>query len=160
MRYLSEKFDKWNLIPKDLKARTQVNALLDEHHNSTRQGAARIFWMEFMSPQMGKEIPTPLLKDAQSTLRQALKRLESRLSDTNAYLAGNKLTFADMLSYSELKQLDLVAYDFSPYPAVSKWMKLMSEVPNHDKVFDVLDKLVAISAKKKAAAAAASKAKL
>lgn len=157
VRYLSEKYGKWNLVPKDLKARTTMNAVLDEHHGTTRFGAARVFWFDYLMTQMGTSNATTavLSKDAHTALRQALKRLESRLSETKAYLAGESVTFADMLSYSELKQLDLLAYDFSAYPALASWMKLMSGLPNHDQVFNVLGKLVAISNRKRAEAAKA-----
>lgn len=157
MRYLSEKYGKWNLVPKDLKARTVMNAILDEHHNTTRLGAARVFWFDYLTPAMSNGAPLKphqvvLSKDARTALQQALTNIEARLTESNAYLTGNSITFADMLSYSELKQLDLVPFDFSPFPAVVQWMKLMSKVPNHDKVFDVLEKLVAVASKKRAEA--------
>lgn len=134
-----------------------MNAVLDEHHNTTRLGAARVFWFDYLTPAMSNgAAPKPhqvvLSKDAHTALRQALSNLEARLTDSNAYLTGNSVTFADMLSYSELKQLDLVPFDFSSYPAVVQWMKLMAKIPNHDKVFDVLEKLVAVASKRRAEA--------
>lgn len=58
-----------------------------------------------------------------------------------SHIAGNKLTMADLLTFSELKELDLIKFDFSTYPHVHKWMQSMKSVPHYDEVFSVLDKL-------------------
>lgn len=147
---MAEKNQIWGLYPKDLLQRTKVNALLDDYHSTLRIGAARIFWFEFMLPALGKQVDAALKKDAHVLLRTALKTLERRLSQTEAFLNGKSLTFADMLYYSELKQLDVVPYDFSSFPSITRWMATMSKLPNHDEVFVVISKLAASAAKKRA----------
>lgn len=90
-----------------------------------------------------------LLKHYHGILKAALKTIEATLTK-NKFLAG-ELSFADMLVYSELRELDVIPYNFSPYPHISAWMKEMAKLPYHDEVFDVLEKLVASAAKKRAA---------
>jgi glutathione S-transferase len=149
VRYLADKYGGSNWIPKDLQQRARVDALLDDHHNSLRQGASRIFWFEFMMPTLNMPVNPVIHKHFTGVLKGALKGLETIFSKEK-YLAG-ELSFADMMVYSELRQLELTSFDLSPWPNVCAWMKLMTQVPHHDAVFDVLEKLKASAAKKKAA---------
>lgn len=152
VRYLAEKYGSSTLVPKDLKKRAKMNAILDWHHNNLRFGAARTFWYDFMAPNMGTTIDPALKKEAARILRLSIKFLEDTLSGS-AYLAGDELTFADLFVYSELRQLDLVQFDFGQYKAISAWMAKLRKVPNHESVFDVLEKVKAAAAKKRAASA-------
>lgn len=147
VRYLAEKNEIWGLYPKDLLQRTRVNALIDEYHSTLKIGVSRTFWFEYMYPALGKTVDGALKKDANFTLRTALKALETRLSSTKSFLDGKLLSFADMLYYSELKQLDLVAFDFSSYASITRWMSDMTKLPNHDDMLVIISKLSASASK-------------
>jgi len=151
VRYLSDKYGSSKLIPKDLQKRAKVDAVLDDHHNNLRQGASRIFWFDFMNPALNIPTDANVRKHFLNVLKHSLKVINGTLVK-QAFMAGDEMTFADMLVYSEIKQLELTDFDFSAYPAVVTWMQVMSKVPHHEEVFDVLEKLKAAAAKKRAAA--------
>lgn len=161
VRYLSEKYgssSQW--IPKDLKKRAQVNAMLDYYHSSLRICAARTFWYGFMAPVTGMKVDPALAKDTSAMLRAALKFINSQLSKTR-FVANDELSFADIIIYCEIRQLDLVNYDYSPYPALVAWMDVLAKLPHHNEVHDVLFKLkTSVAAKQKGAASSPSSAKL
>lgn len=138
-------------MPKDLQKRAKVDAVLDDHHNNLRQGASRIFWMDFMNPALNIPTDANVRKWFLGVLKQALK-FNNGVLVKQAFLAGSEMTFADILVYSEIKQLELTDFDLKAFPAIVAWMEVMSKVPHHNEVFDVLDKLNAASKKKKAAA--------
>jgi glutathione S-transferase len=152
VRYLHDKYGS-RLIPKDLQKRARTDVAMDNYHNNLRIGAARTFWFGFMAPNIGMKVDPALQKDAHGILRSSLKTLDATLS-SQKYLARDEITFVDMLVYSEIRQLDLVDYDLSPFTSLVAWMGLMTKVPHHDEVFDVLVKLKEASDKRKAAAKA------
>lgn len=60
-------------------------------------------------------------------------------------MAGNNLTIADFSILASVTFLEVIDYDFSPYPAVAGWLKkLKSELSFYDEINkEALDKAIA-----------------
>jgi len=151
VRYLADKYGGSALMPKDVQKRAKVDAVLDDHHNNLRQGASRMFWFDFMNPALNIPTDANVRKWFLNVLKHSLKVVNGVLVK-QSYMAGDNMTFADMLVYSEIKQLELIDFDFSPYSAIAAWMQVMAKVPHHAEVFDILEKLNVAAKKRKAAA--------
>lgn len=58
-------------------------------------------------------------------------------------MASSKLpTIADLPVFSDLEQLEMVRYDFSPYPHVQVWRERMRALPSYDEVHAPLHKVL------------------
>ena len=64
-----------------------------------------------------------------SNIKKSLDAIERWLSQ-NTYLAGDKITIADVSCACELIQGMFIEYDFSKWPKTSKWLNhMIYEVP-------------------------------
>jgi len=145
LRYLADKYnveDHW--YPKDLVQRAKVNEYLDWHHSNLRFGASRTAFMNFLGPRMGlKEFPKELKEDAAKGLKSALNSFEKYWLGNTKYISLNEISIADLSAYCELKQLDVVKYDFSAFPNISEWMKRMELLPGCADINLVINKVAA-----------------
>ncbi|CRL07091.1 CLUMA_CG020090, isoform A [Clunio marinus] len=120
MQYLVEKCGKDDsLYPKDLKTRAIVDQRLFFDIGTLYTHVLKSFFYWF---------------DKKPEDPQDLKRLERALIVLNTFLEGNNyvaetktFTIADISIYSSLLTIPNPNYDFSPYPNVKKWLKLMEE---------------------------------
>ena len=106
-RYLADKgLFSAELYPKDLLNRARIDEFLSWHHLTLRAGCGYYFRRAWLMPLNGlADKPTPE-HDAKliSKMEEQLELLEKIwLKDTN-FLAGQKLTAADLFGASEIEQ--------------------------------------------------------
>jgi glutathione S-transferase len=58
-----------------------------------------------------------------------LTLLDERMIGDNAFVCGNQITLADYLGSALITLGELVAFDFSPYPNVRRWLARMKAQP-------------------------------
>lgn len=77
-------------------------------------------------------------------MRNSLKTIEDVFLGDKRYLNGDLISIADLSAASEIYQLVVVKFDFSPYPKIQAWMKRMLEIKEfedgHSKFLDVVKK--------------------
>ena len=131
---------------------TKVNMYLNYHNSTLRSGIAGYVFDAFVGPSafMLPKKDEQTLKALEKKAHRVLKALDIYWLKDGPYLCGQaKITFADLLCYSELMQLLLLAPTMvnslaeseimKPYPNISKWLSIMHEIPHHAKVFEMLD---------------------
>jgi len=144
MRYLKEKYnaaDHW--YPKKLEDRIKVDQYLDWHHLNMRAGAAGYFQCKYLLPTMGRTVSENRLKATEKQLASALKSLNDIFLGSSPYIAGNKISIADLSCYCELKQLEGLQYDMSAYTNVTQWKKKLEALPHYDTTHLVYNKFAA-----------------
>lgn len=104
-RYITKKFpvdDFW--YPKDLKARARVDEYLCWTHNNIRLRVGLAFFTKFRDPLItGKPAKLEVTEKYDKELQKCLNDFE-RLWTGNVFIAGDKLTFADVLASCDLEQ--------------------------------------------------------
>ena len=119
--------------------------------SNLRRGAAGVFFQAFLVPMRGLEVNVEMKKDAERILTLSLKvrifclifllhlyllifqAMEMDLQTSN-FLVGNDPTIADLSAECELSQLEVLSYDFSPYPMVSAWRARVASLPHYEEV--------------------------
>ncbi|EWS75951.1 glutathione S-transferase, amine-terminal domain protein (macronuclear) [Tetrahymena thermophila SB210] len=115
--------------PKDIKERALVDQYLDWHHTNIRNAGMYIF-NYFVLPSLG--IQSKQNKETIYKLFiQSLKMIDTIFLADKPYIASKeKATIADLSCYCEITQVNLIDFDFSPYPNILKWMqRLTAEYP-------------------------------
>lgn len=116
-----------DLYPADVKKRGLVDRHLHWYHINIRAGG-QLFKKTLFDPIKGIAVPPESLEETKTTLRQSLEQMEGWLG-TQAYMAGETLTIADLATHAYCVQVRAIGYDFAPYPRVIAWMDLINALP-------------------------------
>lgn len=125
-RYLASK-SKATLYPSDLQSRAIVDQWIDYSSQHVMIALSRIMFNTYFYKFAGIEKDERSLQDGHKFIAQYLPVVEQQLSQHN-YLAGDKMTLADIAMLAALDTCELAEVDLSPYSHLNKWRKkLMSE---------------------------------
>ena len=143
--YLCNKHGWTDVYPDEPKLRARVDWYLNFHHRNVRDAS-----LGLVAPKIRKDlnIPEAFQESAKSTLTRALQALEQGWLADSKYLAGDKLSIADMAAYVEIGQLQPCftnVYDFAAFPNVRRWLADMQSIKAHDDAHVVLTELGDIS---------------
>ncbi|GAB6026241.1 Glutathione S-transferase [Chamberlinius hualienensis] len=130
MTYLVDTYAKGsaqNLYPKDVHERAKVDNILHFDNGSLWAAIRRAFF----GPLLFSE-PAPA--GAIENFRDKLETLENILT-LNQYVAGDKLTLADISIVCSLTIPEACDFGFGIYPRIKKWnAKVISELPFYEEV--------------------------
>eukprot|EP00516_Mucochytrium_quahogii_P013551 CAMPEP_0203800766 /NCGR_PEP_ID=MMETSP0100_2-20121128/10789_1 /ASSEMBLY_ACC=CAM_ASM_000210 /TAXON_ID=96639 /ORGANISM=" , Strain NY0313808BC1" /LENGTH=225 /DNA_ID=CAMNT_0050707065 /DNA_START=46 /DNA_END=720 /DNA_ORIENTATION=+ len=148
LTYIAAKHGMKDLYPTDFAQRAVVDQWLHWHH-----GNSRTFTMALFAPVIRPdlELSEQAIQDNKKRVAATAKLLEKQLEKTQ-YLCGDHLTLADIAVYEDIGQCqphfcDL--FDFSPYPALQRWMATFEKLPSFEETHKVLAKLGKIFKKQK-----------
>ncbi|XP_026885810.2 glutathione S-transferase theta-1b [Electrophorus electricus] len=124
MMYLAEKYhtpDHW--YPAELQKRARVNEYLSWQHNVMRTYGSKVFWLKFMIPKIMKiEVPKEKMDAALEDLDGSLKLLEEKFLQDRPFIAGNKISLADLVAIVEVMQPVGAGLDvFEGRPKLRAW---------------------------------------
>ncbi|XP_060791623.1 glutathione S-transferase theta-1b [Neoarius graeffei] len=124
LQYLVEKYgtpDHW--YPADVQKRAQVNEYLSWQHTAMRFHGSRMFWLKLMIPKvLGVEVPKEKMDDATEDLNNSLKLLEEKFLQDRAFIAGEKISLADLVAIVEIMQPVGVGFSvFDERPKLRAW---------------------------------------
>lgn len=126
LTYLGEGTD---FVPQDKVERAIMMQWLffeqNAHHPSI--GEAR-FWMSLVPG--GRELKRDLIDDWMERAERALSRMETQLAAT-AYIAGHRLTLADLALYANTHLAHEADIDLALFPAVRDWVARIAALPGH-----------------------------
>ncbi|XP_054711354.1 uncharacterized protein LOC129220945 [Uloborus diversus] len=128
MMYLIRKYAPESpLYPTDLKERAIVDQTLNYDLGTLFRSIA-----DFLFPQIFFCQPSNPKKEGK--FMEAVSFLEEYLKSTS-YSAADYLTIADYTIYANLSMMELINFDFSPYPRVVAYMnKMKSEIPLDEEI--------------------------
>ena len=66
--------------------------------------------------------------DLQAQIESTLRELEATVS-SQKYVADDKLSLADISAITTVTMLELINFDFSKFPAIQTWIKLIKSLP-------------------------------
>eukprot|EP01121_Diplochlamys_sp_Union-15-3_P007579 TRINITY_DN1941_c0_g2_i1.p1 TRINITY_DN1941_c0_g2~~TRINITY_DN1941_c0_g2_i1.p1 ORF type:complete len:226 (-),score=21.85 TRINITY_DN1941_c0_g2_i1:92-769(-) len=144
LRYLKCKYntpDHW--YPSNLNERVKIDQYLDWHHLGFRAFASSYFQAKYLFPKFGKTTSEARVNALKRETEVALKALNDVFMGSTPYINSDKVSIADLSCYCELKQLETVHFDLSPYPKILEWRKRIESLPYYDKVHVVFNKVLA-----------------
>lgn len=126
LMYLGEGTD---FVPQDKVERAVMMQWLffeqNAHHPSI--GEAR-FWMSLVPG--GRELKRDLIDDWMERAEAALSRMETQLA-TTPFIAGHRLTLADIALYANTHLAHEADLDLDLFPAVRDWAGRIATLPGH-----------------------------
>lgn len=107
LRYLDEtQRGSDSLYPKDAKQRARIDEYLEWQHLNTRAGCSGFFREQFILPLLtGKPSDENQLNWIKKMRDGALKKIETVWLTDSAFIAGDKLTAADLFAATEIEQI-------------------------------------------------------
>ncbi|XP_017290888.1 glutathione S-transferase theta-1b [Kryptolebias marmoratus] len=105
MLYLADKFktpDPW--YPADIRQRARVNEYLSWQHAAIRLHGSKMFWLRLMIPKMGVDVPKDKMDAALEDLNASLKLIEDKFLGDRAFIAGDRMSLADLVAIVEIMQ--------------------------------------------------------
>ncbi|XP_043924605.1 glutathione S-transferase theta-1-like [Protopterus annectens] len=122
--YLSRKYktpDHW--YPLQLQKVARVDEFLSWQHTSIRTDADNLFWLKVVIPLiLKKDCPAEKIDAAVETLNETLKQFEDKFLQDKAFIAGEDISIADLVAYSELIQAFFIGLDiFEGRPKLAAW---------------------------------------
>ncbi|KAL7840019.1 hypothetical protein SRHO_G00266770 [Serrasalmus rhombeus] len=106
LKYLATVYDvpeHW--YPREPLQRARVDEYTAWHHSNTRQHAARVFFMEVLTPSMlGRPADPAKLQKAVDELEQTMQKLGEMFLKRQAFLCGDDISIADLLAICEIMQ--------------------------------------------------------
>ena len=116
-----------DLYPADLKKRGLVDKHLHWYHSNIRMGGL-LFKKTLLDPLKGITASPESLEETKTALRHSLEQMENCL-ESQAYMAGETLTIADLATHAYCVQVRAIGHDFTPYPRVTAWMDRINALP-------------------------------
>lgn len=116
--------------PDNPRRRARVDAALDWQHANVRAGEAKLVYHSVLTRNLGGpfEDDKVLAKTALTTLRQALKALDTVWLKDSTLVAGDDISIADLLMCCELEQLVMLSAAAPDVPRFEALMEPFSRV--------------------------------
>lgn len=132
LRFLANYFDcdeKW-YPKKDLFRRAKIDWYLDWHQSNTRKVSSEdTLYPEFVAPLLNKHgINVPEVPSKRSNIPPVYNVIDGRLKESK-FIAGDEISIADLLLANEVSALNIVNFDFSPYPNLFAYLKNVLSIP-------------------------------
>ena len=130
LKYLADKVGS-PAYPTELQARARVNAAMDWFATNLHKD----FCGMVCYPQLGmfKDLPPAtvqaLIAYGEAKSPRWLTVLDETMIGDNAFVCGDEITLADYLGSAFITLGELVAFDFSPYPNIRRWLARMKARP-------------------------------
>jgi glutathione S-transferase len=137
LKYLAELTDS-PTYPKALKARARVNEAMDWFNTGLYFDLGYGAVYPQVLPAYRREHPAAqadVLQRGYARGARWLHLLDDRLAGQDGdFVCGEDISLADYLGSAYVTLAELVAFDFSPYPFVRKWLGVMRARPAWDEV--------------------------
>ncbi|XP_029915274.1 glutathione S-transferase theta-1a [Myripristis murdjan] len=126
LQYMVQKFaasvpEHW--YPADLQTRARVDEYLSWQHTGIRASGSKVFLLKVLFPAvMGSAVQKEKLDAALEDLDQSLGLLEEKFLQNKPFIAGDKISLADLVAIVEIMQPVGTGMDvFEGRPKLSAW---------------------------------------
>lgn len=116
LKYLCEKHDS-DLYPKDLQSRSLVDQWCDFICQHLGIQISRVAYNKLFAEKMGDEKDERAMAEGYRFINKFLSVVEGQLNKTK-YLAGDKLSLADLTLLAEIDPCEMIEVDLKKYPKV------------------------------------------
>jgi glutathione S-transferase len=130
-RYLCDKKGS-DLFPKDLKERAMVDQWMDFSELHIGDSMGKVAFSKIFAPMLGIPSDEKVLQDGLKGLDRFLPIVDRELG-RHKFLAGNKLTIADLSLLTSLEYGDKFKHDFGKYKNIVAWKKNLQDMEFHKK---------------------------
>jgi glutathione S-transferase len=143
LKYLAEKTGS-PAYPSGLQARARVNEAMDWFNTNFH----RVFCTMTVYPHLGMPwgmdqlTRQGLMAFGEAETPRWLAVLDQHMLGDRAFVCGDEISLADYLGASYVTAGELCAFDFSPYPNVSRWISTMQARPGWGRAYAGLMGLV------------------
>jgi glutathione S-transferase len=151
LRYLARTFpveDHW--YPSDSKTQARVDEFLEWQHIGLRIHVSRYFASILMPHLVGlKEYDEDFTKKMEKSMLRSLDDFSSVFLQRGPFIAGDKISIADLIATGELEQPRLVNYDAKKArPIIGSYLeRVRDEInPHYDEVHKILRKFQSLRA--------------
>tara|TARA_B100000963_G_scaffold69142_1_gene57569 strand:- start:4203 stop:4961 length:759 start_codon:yes stop_codon:yes gene_type:complete len=146
--YLSRVNEWHDLYPLDPRNCSKVDWYLHSHHRGIRDAA-----LAYFAPNIRKDLSLSdvLIDIAKKSFSRSLEVLEHNWLAKTQFIAGQCLSIADFMAYSEIGQMKpefTNVFDFETFPNVKRWMRDMASFDGHNDAHLSLNMLGDISSSK------------
>jgi glutathione S-transferase len=117
-----------------IEERAMVQQYLSWYQGSYRPALLSIIRLKFGAFRQKKPVSGVALAEAEKKIHATLDLLDSLLAKGNPYIAGENLTIADLLIFSETTNVESYKLDLSPWKNVKAWY---DRVLTHQAIADI-----------------------
>jgi glutathione S-transferase len=124
LKYLADRAHSL-AYPTELKARARVNEVMDWFNANLYRdlGYGVLYPQVFPHHRRATdELQAGTIAWSQEKAKAWLTILDKHILGDKPFLCGNEITLADYFAAPVLTAADLIAFDFSPYPNVMRWL--------------------------------------
>ncbi len=132
IKYLCEKKGS-ELFPKDLKQKAIVEQWIDFSVQHVGTAMGKVAYGKIFAPMRGLPVDEASIKEGSEFLQRFLPIVETQLGK-HKFLAGDKMTLADITLLSVLGYADKSEYDLSQYQLIITWRNKMMTMDFYKKV--------------------------
>ncbi|XP_044145584.1 glutathione S-transferase theta-1-like [Bufo gargarizans] len=145
--YLANKYktpDHW--YPADIQKRARVDEYLAWQHTNTRPHGSKLFWIKAMTPYLlGHEATPDTLDPPLCEFNATLATLQDTFLQNKLFLAGDKISMADLVAIVEIMQPFAAGIDvFEDKPKLSAWKQRVEDAIGADLFKKAHDKILRI----------------
>ncbi|XP_049937277.1 glutathione S-transferase theta-1-like isoform X1 [Schistocerca serialis cubense] len=135
--------DHW--YPADSKKQARVDEYLEWQHTNTRSNCALYFLNKFMLPGIKGTPPNPeTVARRERKMVETLNEVEEIWLNNKSYLAGDKISIADLLGACEIEQTRMAGYNpCEGRPKLAAWLERVRHdtLPHYDSVHAIVRKV-------------------
>jgi len=132
MKYLCRKNNS-DFYPTDIVAQAHVDKWLDFIVAHLNNGLAKVFFNKIVAGLIDIEADTKSMEEGYSFLERFMTVIEKQLG-TTPYLAGDKMTIADIALLATVDPFEVIDVNISDYPNVATWASKLMKEPFYTKV--------------------------
>ncbi len=120
IKYLCKKF-KSDLYPSDLEKQAEVDMWCDFiAQHLTMQAYIKVIFNKMVAPRVGVEPDQRSIKEGYEFIKKYLALIEEKLNKTK-FLAGDKMTIADISLLATVDPSEVIDVDLKAYPKLTIW---------------------------------------
>lgn len=156
LRYLCREYTvPDHFYPKDSKLQARVDEYLEWQHNNIRMFCALYFQKKWLLPKItGEPASEKTIADYEHRMIDCIDNFERCWLQSGSFIAGDKLSAADIWAACELEQPRIAGYDpAESRPILSRWLSRVRDElnPHYEEAHTFLNKLVHLNRKAKSA---------